>query len=79
MSWGFAMSELRGKVKFFDEKKGFGFISSGGNDYFVHFRQIKSGIKFKTLASEQQVAFEPVKSEKGWLANNVRIVDGNEL
>ena len=51
----------RGTVKWFNEKKGFGFIQQeGGPDVFVHFSEIK-GDGFKTLAEGQAVEFEVVQ------------------
>jgi CspA family cold shock protein len=53
-----------GKVKWFDEKKGFGFIErEEGNDVFVHFRAINSD-GFKTLAEGQEVEFEVEDGQK---------------
>ncbi|MDG1443233.1 MAG: cold-shock protein [Pseudomonadales bacterium] len=63
-----------GRVKWFDEKKGFGFIErEEGNDVFVHFRAINSD-GFKTLAEGQEVEFEVEDGQKGPQAANVVIV-----
>ncbi len=63
-----------GRVKWFDEKKGFGFIErEEGNDVFVHFRAISSS-GFKTLAEGQEVEFEVEQGNKGPQAANVRVV-----
>ena len=63
-----------GKVKWFDEKKVFGFIErEEGNDVFVHFRAINSD-GFKTLAEGQEVEFEVEDGQKGPQAANVVIV-----
>ena len=63
------MSE--GTVKWFDEKKGFGFISSAnGPDIFVHYTNI-SGEGFRTLVEGDIVEFNIVKGEKGPKAENV--------
>lgn len=61
-----------GTVKWFNESKGFGFISqdNGGNDVFVHFSSI-SGNGFKTLAEGQKVSFEVQQGPKGPQASNV--------
>jgi CspA family cold shock protein len=61
-----------GKVKWFNESKGYGFISQddGGADVFVHFRAI-SGTGFKTLAEGQSVTFEVEDGPKGPQATNV--------
>ena len=61
-----------GRVKWFDEKKGFGFIEQeGGTDVFVHFRAI-TGNGFKTLTDGQEVEFEVEQGQKGPQAVNVK-------
>ena len=61
----------RGKVKWFNESKGYGFIAQeDGQDVFVHFSAIK-GEGFKTLAEGEEVEFEVVEGEKGLQAVNV--------
>ncbi len=65
------MATTTGRVKWFDEKKGFGFIErEEGNDVFVHFRAIQ-GDGFKTLAEGQEVEFEVEQGQKGPQAANV--------
>lgn len=65
------MASTTGRVKWFDEKKGFGFIErEGGNDVFVHFRAI-AGDGFKTLAEGQEVEFDVEDGQKGPQASNV--------
>jgi CspA family cold shock protein len=61
-----------GTVKWFNESKGFGFISQddGGKDVFVHFSAI-SGDGFKTLAEGQKVSYEVQDGPKGPQAANV--------
>ena len=64
------MSE--GKVKWFNESKGFGFISQeGGADVFVHFSAIQAS-GFKTLTEGQSVSFDVAEGKKGLEAANVR-------
>ena len=63
------MSE--GRVKWFNEKKGYGFIQQeGGPDVFVHYSAIK-GDGFKALAEGQAVEFEIIEDAKGAKAQNV--------
>lgn len=63
---------VKGKVKWFNESKGFGFIErEDGDDVFVHFSAIKEE-GFKTLSEGQQVEFEIVDGQKGPAAANVR-------
>ncbi len=65
------VSMERGKVKWFNENKGFGFIErEDGDDVFVHFSAIQ-GDGFKTLTEGQEVEFEIVEGEKGPQAKNV--------
>jgi CspA family cold shock protein len=62
---------LEGKVKWFNEAKGYGFIQQdNGPDVFVHFSAIKTE-GFKTLAEGQRVQFDIVEDEKGLKAANV--------
>jgi CspA family cold shock protein len=65
------MAVENGRVKWFNEKKGFGFIERDGDkDLFVHFRSIV-GEGFKTLNDGQNVKFEVEDSNKGPQAINV--------
>ncbi|WP_369684550.1 cold-shock protein [Rhodothermus marinus] len=67
------MAVRRGVVKWFDAKKGFGFIvhPDGGADIFVHYSQIISERRFKTLRTGQVVEFELHEGPKGLHARNV--------
>jgi len=62
-----------GTVKWFNDSKGYGFISpaDGGKDVFVHHSAIQ-GTGFKTLVEGQKVQFEVTQSPKGPSAANVR-------
>ena len=66
----------KGKVKWFDGKKGYGFVAnpSDGKDYFVHFSEIQTD-GFKTLDEGQKVEFEIGQSTKGEVATNVKKID----
>ena len=63
-----------GTVKFFNEQKGFGFISREvGDDVFVHFSAIQ-GTGFKTLQEGQKVEFDVAPGKKGEEAQNLRVL-----
>jgi CspA family cold shock protein len=63
-----------GTVKFFNNEKGYGFISrEGGDDVFVHFSNIQ-GTGYKTLEEGQQVEFDVAPGRKGEEAQNVRAI-----
>ena len=67
----------RGTVKFFDPKKGFGFITAhtddGDLDVFAHYSQIQSD-GFKSLNEGDQVQFNIMETEKGLQADNISLV-----
>ena len=65
---------INGKVKWFDGKKGYGFVSdttSGDKDYFVHFSDIQID-GYKTLTEGQEVTFEIGEGKQGEVAKNVK-------
>lgn len=63
-----------GTVKWFNDAKGFGFISrDSGDDVFVHFRAIQ-GTGFRSLQEGQQVSFKVVQGQKGLQADDVQKV-----
>ncbi len=61
----------RGKVKWFNEVKGFGFIEAKDKSYFVHFSEIVAE-GFKTLKEGADVEFTPATTAKGETATSVR-------
>jgi CspA family cold shock protein len=63
-----------GTVKWFNAKKGFGFIECDQGDVFVHFRNIVSG-GYKKLDEGQKVSFDITEGEKGLQAENVEALD----
>lgn len=67
------MAREQGTVKWFNDAKGFGFISRGGGqkDVFVHFSAIQTGAGFKSLAEGDQVEFEVIEGKKGKEASEV--------
>jgi CspA family cold shock protein len=74
------MARQQGTVKWFNDSKGFGFITPDGNgardkDCFVHFTAIESRDSRKTLRDGQRVEFEIGEGTKGPQANNVRPLD----
>lgn len=67
-----------GRVKWFNDLKGFGFIEpeGGGPDIFAHFSAIAMD-GFKTLKEGAQVSYEVSEGPKGLLATNIRATDGS--
>ena len=63
-----------GTVKWFDDGKGFGFITpaDGSKDLFAHHSEIRNGGGFRTLAENQQVEFEVKQGPKGLQAANIK-------
>ena len=67
---------VTGTVKWFNESKGFGFITpdNGGEDLFAHFSAIQAR-GFKTLKENQKVSFEVTTGPKGKQATNIKPID----
>jgi CspA family cold shock protein len=65
-----------GTVKWFNDSKGFGFITpdNGGDDLFAHFSAIQ-GNGFKSLKEGQKVSYEPTRGPKGMQASEIRALD----
>ena len=74
--FGGVMSERHlGTVKWFNERKGYGFIAQeNGDDVFVHYREIR-GVGFKTLTEGQRVEFSLTTRDKGPAAEDVAPAD----
>lgn len=69
----------RGNVKWFDPKKGYGFIEGpDGQDVFVHFSQIQ-GDGFRSLKDGEEVEYELIQGEKGFQAKTVVQVSSDVL
>jgi cold shock protein len=69
------MTVQTGTVKWFNDAKGFGFITpdGGGADLFAHFKDVQAE-GFKSLAENQRVSFERTPSPKGEKASNIRAI-----
>jgi len=65
-----------GKVKWFDGKKGYGFIvqEEGSGDVFVHYSSIQTEREFKTLKEGMSVEFDLTEGKKGLQAQNVVVI-----
>lgn len=65
---------MEGRVKWFNDTKGFGFINADNKDYFVHYAEIV-GTGFKSLKEGDMVLFQPDSSPKGAIAKAVVIAN----
>jgi cold shock protein len=65
-----------GTVKWFDDGKGYGFITpeGGGKDLFAHHSEIKNNGGFRSLQENQRVEFEVKQGQKGLQAANIRVI-----
>jgi len=65
-----------GRVKWFNNEKGYGFaVNQAGEDVFIHYRSILGDEQYKTLAQGQLISFTQVRSEKGWQAVEVEVLE----
>ena len=65
---------IRGKVKWFNTEKGYGFIiDANGKDVFVHYSSIQAD-GFKNLEEGQTVSYDLVETDRGPQANNVKVI-----
>ena len=70
-----AIESPEGEVKWFDARKGFGFIvGPAGQDIFVHFSVINQESGFRTLKDGEKVVYSASQGDKGWSASQVRAV-----
>ena len=68
-------SKSHGTIKWFNTKQGFGFaVNESGEDVFIHYRSIQQE-GFKNLNEGDLVKFVQVKSEKGWQAAEVEVLE----
>lgn len=65
--------KVKGSVKWFNDMKGYGFVTDGQNDYFVHYSDIQ-GSGRKTLEPHQEIEFKADKNAKGLRAREVQAV-----
>ncbi|WP_176256720.1 cold-shock protein [Derxia lacustris] len=65
-----------GTVKWFDDAKGYGFITpeDGSKDLFAHFSEIRNEGGFRSLKENQRVEFEVKQGQKGLQAANIRVI-----
>jgi CspA family cold shock protein len=75
MTKGSKMTTETGTVKWFNDSKGFGFITpdNGGKDLFAHFKEIQSQ-GFKSLAENQRVSYVRSSGPKGEQASSIRAI-----
>ena len=68
------MAQMKGKVKWFDVKKGYGYIEDqNGNDFFAHFTGITEGRTYVGLKDGDEVTFDVVPGKKGEQAGNIHL------
>jgi CspA family cold shock protein len=73
MSEASELTNIEGAVKWFDPRKGYGFVvGPQGQDIFVHFSVIDQAEGFKTLRDGESVTYSATKGAKGWSATKVK-------
>lgn len=69
------MAEIKGNIKWYDAKKGYGFITGeDGVDYFVHFSGVKKARHYTGFDANDEVTFEITEGKKGPQASGVELV-----
>jgi len=69
-------TKMKGRVKWFDSTKGFGFIhTEEGNDLFVHYSSFQNK-KYEILEEGEEVEFEVIQGKRGLLASNLKKING---
>lgn len=72
------IKEKIGKVKWFDVRKGYGYLTDEeGSDFFVHFSDINDGRTFVGLKDGDEITFDVVEGKKGEQAGNVALIRSN--
>lgn len=70
-----ALLDIEGTVKWFDPRKGFGFVvGPQGQDIFIHFSTIEQIEGFRTLKDGERVVYSASSGSKGWAATKVRAI-----
>ncbi|MDI1353200.1 MAG: cold shock domain-containing protein [bacterium] len=67
-------NKLQGQVKWFNQVKGFGFITHGEQDYFVHYKVLRK-VGLRSLKEGHMVLFNVMQGEKGPLAEDVELLN----
>ena len=66
---------MKGKVKWFDLRKGFGYITDeNGQDVYVNTKHIEEGRTYTGLDPDDEIEFEPFQGKKNVCANNVKLI-----
>lgn len=69
------MAQKKGTVKWFDVRKGYGYVTDeNGNDFFAHFSGIVEGRHYTGLKDGDEITFDVVEGKKGEQAGNIKLV-----